>query len=184
MVTIDFYLCLFSTENAMLNSSQANKEVIMFLKKECMALTGLTSGQIDSLRKHNIISGECYHGNKCRFSWSELVEMKTIAKLREKVSLQKIREAKEFLKQINFTDDSLMNKRLVFLSKNIVLFDEKEDILITLTGKYKGQYVLTVVFCNDILKELREDCQKKILNFEKRLKDNNLPNIKSIVKAS
>lgn len=156
----------------------------MFSKNECITLTGLTAKQIDSLRSHKIVLGQTFNGNKCIFSWSELVEMKVISKLREQVSLQKIRQAKEYLKKIDFTDDCLRNKRLVCLSKDIILIDEKEDIFLTVTGKYQGQLVLSVVFCDEILKELRNDCENKILDFGKRLKENNLPDIRKIVKAS
>lgn len=187
MINIDFYLSSLCMENVTVKDNiELSKQNIstMFSKNECIALTGLTTRQIDSLRTHNIVKGQCFNGNKCEFSWSELVEMKAIAKLREKVSLQKIREAKNSLKNIDFNDNFLSNKRLVCLSKEIILIDEKEDILLTITGMYKGQTLLTVLFCDDILKELRTDCENKIIDFEKRLEKNNLPNIRRLIKAS
>lgn len=144
----------------------------MFSRSEAIALTGLTAGQLNYLDSVGIVCPEKPHIRKCSFSWEQILELRVISKLRKTISLQKIRDAKKFLEDIDFTENNLFNNKIVASDKEIYLVSDKEDFLVTISGKFKGQMAIkSVIFCDEIIKELYDigKNSNKVIDFEKKL---------------
>jgi hypothetical protein len=155
----------------------------MFNRKDAAKLSGLKPNQIDYLLRIGIVSAVKVSHKKLLFSWGDVLEMKCISKLREKVSLQQIKDAKKYLEKINFSDVSLRNKKIVCITNKLVLIDKDKDISYILSGKSKGQCLLTVVFCDEIIDDIEQFGQNNIVNFENKKDDNYIPKMQYLLTA-
>lgn len=159
----------------------------MFTRKESIVLSGLKGHQIDYLISVGILNPPTKISHKkILFSWGQIVEMRFIAKIRETITLQKIRDAKKYLDKINFDCEFLANRKIVVgHDGTLYLKKENEDILETISGKNKGQFALTqVILCNEVIKDLKQNRSTNILDFEKKLEESNVPNVRKLIKAS
>jgi hypothetical protein len=154
----------------------------MFNRKDAIFLTKLTRDQVDRLVKIGMINPTKVSHKKLLFSWSDILEMRFIYKLRQSVSLNKIREAKEMVK-INYDDDSLRSKKIVVLKNNLLLEDKEKDISYMLTGKNQGQTVLAVVYCDEIIEDLEQFGQNNIVDFQTKKDDNYIPKMRYSLSA-
>lgn len=161
----------------MKNKSFIN-ETNYFLRLEVLKITKVSKSTLGYLEKLELIKPIDRDGRKVYYDWYQLIEIKMIVKLREKVSLQTIRETIENLKMYcNHT--KLSNKKLVAYNNEIILLDKNEDlneiIATVMSGKNSGQFVLHQVLpMANIVNELLENGRNNIVDFDKRLKAENV----------
>jgi DNA-binding transcriptional MerR regulator len=72
-----------------------------FTRQETLALTGITSSRLSYLDRTGLVApvkfGNAKHPQVV-YSWEQVLEIKTIGRLREKLSLQEIRKVIDFLR--------------------------------------------------------------------------------------
>lgn len=146
-----------------------------FTRQEAIALTGITSGRLSYLDRTELIAPQKF-GNPKRpkvvYSWQQVLEIKTIERLREKLSLQEIRKVLHFLKQRNH-EPSLFVHRLVFVNSQLYLVEDIKDFgtkVLQASGKSQGQTVIYEVGAiGDIITELVKEAERnQVLDFDKR----------------
>ena len=75
-----------------------------FTRQETIALTSISSGRLSYLDRTGLVVPEKF-GNpqhpKVVYKWQQILEIKTIERLREKLSLQETRKVLDFLKSRN-----------------------------------------------------------------------------------
>jgi DNA-binding transcriptional MerR regulator len=109
---------------------------------------------------------------KVVYRWEQVLEIKTIERLREKLSLQEIRRVIEFLRAKNHKP-SLFAHSLVFVNSQLYLIEDVKDFGLTVleaSGKNKGQVVIREVGpVGDVITELYREAEKhQVLDFDKR----------------
>lgn len=137
-------------------------------RSEVIILTGFTYSQIDYLMNQGLINPEKV-GGLWRFTWEELIILRSIARLRDGCSLQKLREAIDFIAPHTGLSDH--HHRLI-ASQNEVYWipDTDRDIaqtLIHITGKNQGQ-ILASFTVADLVGDLWQVGESKIIDFPNR----------------
>ncbi|MFB2938362.1 hypothetical protein ACE1B6_24205 [Aerosakkonemataceae cyanobacterium BLCC-F154] len=122
----------------------------VFTRQQALYLTGLSSGQLSRLDNSGIVKPTKLGGENHRptvlYSLSQIWELRTIATLRQKLSMQEIKKVVEYLRMNKF-EPTLLGKYLIFCNKKLywITADELNEIVIELSGKNKGQVVLKAV---------------------------------------
>ncbi len=122
----------------------------VFTRQQALDLTELSSGQLSRLDKSGIVKPTKLGGNGHRptvlYSLNQILELRTIATLRKKLSMQEIKKVVEYLRKKNF-EPTLLGKYLIFCNNKLYWFtaDELGEKVIELSGKNKGQLVLKAV---------------------------------------
>lgn len=122
----------------------------VFTRQQALDLTGLSSGQLSRLDKSGIVNPTKLGGNGHRptvlYTLNQILELRTIATLRKKLSMQEIRCVVEYLRKKNF-EPTLLGKYLIFCNNKLYWFAANElgEKVIELSGKNKGQLVLKAV---------------------------------------
>lgn len=146
-----------------------------FTRQEALALTGISSGRLSYLDRTKLVLpikfGNPKHP-KVVYSWQQVLEIKTIERLREKLSLQEIRKVLEFLK-LKEHKPSFFLHSLVFVNSQLYLIEDLKDfgsIVLEASGKNQGQVVIQEVGpIGDTIAELWKEAQKHhVLDFDKR----------------
>lgn len=148
-----------------------------FTRQETLRLTGLTSNKLSYLDRTDLVKPKKIGNPKhptVIYSWEQILEIKTISRLREKISLQEIRQVINYLKQENY-DFSIFKMSLLFFNSKLYWVKDEDELrkkVIELTGKYRGQFVIhSVTPIGDIITELWEEAKKHhVLDFDKRAK--------------
>ena len=147
-----------------------------FTRQEALSITGITSGRLGYLDETGLISPQKF-GNPKRpkvvYSVEQIIELKVISRLRERLSLQEIRKVIDFLKSRNY-EQSLFNCNLVFADSQLYLIEDWEDfgmMVLKASGKNKGQIVIHEIGkIGEVLSDLRKEAEKhQVLDFEKRI---------------
>ncbi|MEQ8536551.1 MAG: MerR family transcriptional regulator [Coleofasciculus sp. D1-CHI-01] len=147
-----------------------------FNRPETIALTGISSSRLSYLDRTELIVPRKF-GNpkhpKVVYRWEQVLEIKTIERLREKLSLQEIRRVLEFLRVKNHKP-SLFAHSLVFVNSQLYLIEDVKDFGLTVleaSGKNKGQVVIREVGpVGDVITELCREAEKhQVLDFDKRI---------------
>lgn len=156
-----------------------------FTRQETIALTKTTSSRLAYLDRVGIVTPEKYGNTKkptVIYSWAQVLEIRAINDLREKVSLQTIREMIQYLDKNGF-EPSLKNKHLVAINGEILwVLPDWSDMprVMTLASKNSkagaGQFVLVVLpAIEDIIKAVWKTAESsKVVDFEsfkRRAKD-------------
>lgn len=148
-----------------------------FNRKETMALTGITSGKLSYWDETRLVSPQKF-GNPKKptvvYSWEQVLQLKLIDRLREKLSLQEIRKVLEFLIERDY-NSSLFECKLLFIGSELYLvenFEEFGKLILKASGKNKGQVVVREIEpFKTILAGLRKEAiANHILDFDKRIK--------------
>ncbi|MBC6434693.1 MerR family transcriptional regulator [Nostoc sp. HG1] len=87
-----------------------------------MALTGISSGRLSYLDRTELVVPEKFGNHqhpKVVYKWQQILEIKTIERLRQKLSLQEIRKVLYFLKSTNY-EYSFLNIVLFLLIHNFI----------------------------------------------------------------
>lgn len=146
-----------------------------FTRPETIALTGVSSGRLSYLDRTDLVVPMKF-GNpkhpKVVYSWHQVLEVKTIERLREKLSLQEIRKVVKFLNEQNHKSDFFSHK-LVFVNDQLFLIEDLREFglrVLEASGEGKGQVVIHEVGeIGDIIAELTREAKKHhVLDFEKR----------------
>lgn len=89
-----------------------------FTRQETIALTETTSSRLAYLEAKNLILPQKY-GNPKRptviYTWEQIIQIRAISHLREKIDLQTVRGIIKFLEQTNFNGE-YKNKHLVIIN--------------------------------------------------------------------
>ena len=146
-----------------------------FTRQETIALTGITSSRLSYLDRTGLVLptkfGNAKHPQVV-YSWEQVLEIKTIGRLREKLSLQEIRRVIDFLRAREHKP-SLFAHSLVFVNSQLYLIENVKDFGLTVleaSGKNKGQVTIQEVGAvGDIISELYQEAEKhNVLDFHKR----------------
>jgi DNA-binding transcriptional MerR regulator len=146
-----------------------------FTRQEAIALTGISSGRLSYLDRTGLVVPDKF-GNpkhpKVVYGWQKILEIKTIERLRERLSLQEIRKVLEFLKSKNYKPSFFIHS-LVFLNSQLYLIEDLKDfglMVLETSGKNKGQVVIHEVGpIGDVITDLYREAQKHhVLDFDKR----------------
>lgn len=147
-----------------------------FTRQEALSITGITAGRLSYLDETELVSPQKF-GNPKRpqviYSVEQIIELKVISRLREKLSLQEIRKVLKFLKDRNY-EQSLFNCRLIFVDEQLYLIENWEDfgtLVLKASGKNKGQVVIHEIGkIGEVISELKREAEKhRVLDFEKRI---------------
>lgn len=144
-----------------------------FSRTETCRLTGLKPHQLSYLDDSDLVKPQKIGGKRkpmVLYSFKQVVELRTIAKLRDKVSLQAIRTAIKFLQEQNLKFEELHKCLIAF--DNLVLLVATEDselILKQLSGQNQGQILMSINL-DDLLKEILVSGQD-ITDFNDRIAD-------------
>jgi DNA-binding transcriptional MerR regulator len=146
-----------------------------FTRQETIALTGIDSGRLSYLDRTQLVVPVKF-GNpkhpKVVYSWQQVLEIKTIERLREKLPLQEIRKILNFLKERDYEPAFFVHKLVLVNTKLYLIEDLREFGLSVLeaSGEKKGQVVIHEVGAiGDIMTELMREADKHhVLDFEKR----------------
>lgn len=148
-----------------------------FERQEVIAMTGAKPGNLSYLDSTKLVVPR-KDGNSKRprvvYSVEQVLEIKIIERLRERLSLQEIRKVLHFLREKNY-QPSIFSCNLVFIGKQLYLIENMNDFgvrVLEASGKNKGQVVIHEVgSIGDVIAELRNEArQKQILDFDKRAK--------------
>ena len=134
----------------------------MFSTQQAMKLTGLTHRKIMYILERKLINKETVRGKRTYFTFSELLELKIIGKLRKNCSLQQLSKLKVYLRDIGLTDN-LRDKNLLFDGNKMYLVHTKNttNFLIELTSKHQGQIVSPIILgMQQLIDELEENAVK------------------------
>lgn len=144
-----------------------------FSRSETMAITGISNGKLHYLEKKGIIAGLVLSDTGFRpakfYTFNHLVEIKTLLKLREKLSLQKLTEAKNYLESIGKTG-TFSDKVFILAGEDFSLVEKTGlgDYAVSLAGKHKGQLSMLLVDMNELITEIKTD-GNKVLDFKRRI---------------
>lgn len=155
-----------------------------FTRQETIALTKTTSSRLAYLDRVGIVEPEKYGNTKkptVIYSWAQVLEIRAINNLREKVSLQTIKDMIQYLDKTGF-EPSLRDKRLVAINGEILWvmpdWSDMPRVMTVASKKSKGlgQFVLVVLpAIEDLIKAVWETAQKSdVIDFEsfkRRAKD-------------
>jgi DNA-binding transcriptional MerR regulator len=146
-----------------------------FTRQETISLTGIDSGRLSYLDRTKLVVplkfGNPKHP-KVVYSWQQVLEIKTIERLRERIPLQEIRKVLKFLNDRDH-EPSFFSHNLVFVNEQLYLIEDLRAFGLTVleaSGDNKGQVVIHEVGAiGDIMNELLREAEKHhVLDFEKR----------------
>lgn len=146
-----------------------------FIRQEVLAMTGIKPGNLSYLDSADLVKPQ-KNGNPKRptviYSVEQVLQIKIIQRLREKLPLQEICKVLRFLQARNY-QPSLFNCNLVFIEKQLYLIEDTSDFgarVLEASGKNKGQIVIHQVgSIGDVIPELRREAyHHQVLDFDKR----------------
>lgn len=148
-----------------------------FARREVIIMTGAKPSNLNYLDSSGLVVPQrC--GNPKRplvvYSVEQVIQIKVIQRLREKLSLQEVRKILGFLAERNYAP-SLFECQLVLFDGQLYLIEDMKEFglkVLKASGKNKGQVVIHQIGkIGDVLSELREQAyESKVLDFEKRAK--------------
>ncbi len=147
-----------------------------FTRQETIVLTGISSGRLSYLDRTGLIVPQKFGNSKhpkVVYRWQQVLEIKTLERLRQRLPLQEIRKVLKFLENRNH-EPSFFVHNLVFVNSQLYLIEDLKDfglIVLEASGKNKGQVVIHEVGAiGDIISELVREAEKHhVLDFEKRM---------------
>jgi DNA-binding transcriptional MerR regulator len=146
-----------------------------FTRQEAIALTGVTSSRLAYLDRVKLVIPQKYGNSKkpvVIYSWEQILEIRAISNLRQKISLQTIRKIISFL-ELNGFDDQLKDKHLVTVNDEVYWvrsdWSDMPEVMKVASGKNNesGQFILVAIppFI-DISKSVWETAKKsKVIDF-------------------
>jgi hypothetical protein len=146
-----------------------------FTRQETIALTEIDSGRLSYLDRTKLVVpvkfGNSKHP-KVVYCWQQVLEIKTIERLREKLPLQEIRKVIKFLKARDY-EPAFFVHNLVLVNTKLYIIEDLREFGVTVleaSGENKGQVVIHEVGAiGDIITELMREAEKHhVLDFEKR----------------
>lgn len=154
-----------------------------FTRTETLALTGTTSNRLSYLDRTDVVVPQKY-GNPKKptviYTWEQVLEIRAISHLRQKISLQTVRKIIQFLQKSGF-DDCLRDKHLVVVNEEVYwVMGDWSDMpqvmkVADKKNKYKGQFVLIIIpqlacVIQDVWKEAKKSNIVDFESFKQRAK--------------
>ena len=144
-----------------------------------MRLTNLSSHQLSYLDKTELVRPKKFGNLKhpvVVYSWSQILEIKTIIRLREKLSLQEVRAVLDYLGKENYKP-SLFKMSLLFFNSKLYWVKDQDELrtqIVELTKGHIGQIILhTADPIGDVILEVQKEAQNhkdKVPDFDTRTK--------------
>jgi len=154
-------------------SKKTNEEIrpkkSVFNREQVMILAGVTSKQLSHWQKLGLISPylEQRKGNTrsaCFYTFSQLIKLKLISKIRKRISFQKIREIDYNLEE--FLEEKDLKDKLIVVFTNelkIIKRDELNDLAVNLIGKeLEEKAIYGILSMEDIYLEMVEAGKKEV----------------------
>ncbi len=146
-----------------------------FTRQETISLTGITSSRLSYLDRTSLVSPQKFGNHKhpkVVYAWKQVLEIKTIERLRENLSLQEIRKVLGFLRDRDY-ETKFFEHNLVFVNSQLYLVEDWQNFGLTVleaSGRKKGQVIIREVGAvGDVITELWQEAQKhQVLDFDKR----------------
>ena len=146
-----------------------------FTRQETISLTGITSSRLSYLARTSLVSPQKFGNHKhpkVVYAWKQVLEIKTIERLRENLSLQEIRKVLGFLRDRDY-ETKFFEHNLVFVNSQLYLVEDWQNFGLTVleaSGRNKGQVIIREVGAvGDVITELWQEAQKhQVLDFDKR----------------
>ena len=118
---------------------------------------------------------------KVIYTWEQLLQLKIIERLRERLSLQEIRKVIEFLKSRNYKP-SLFECKLVFLGAELYLIEDWQNfgmLVLQASGKNKGQIALQEIgIIGEVRSALEKEAEKHhIPDYDQRVRETPLATV-------
>lgn len=136
-----------------------------FSRQQAIKLSGLSSGQLSRLDRAYVVQPQKLGSNAhpvCLYTLIQVLELRTIAALRQNLSMQEVKKVIECLRKCKF-EPAFFSKFLLFCNNDLYWFDLSEisEAIVDLTRKNNGQIVLKIVHpigdsVTDLLKFLKE----------------------------
>lgn len=151
-----------------------------FTRQEVIAMTGAKASNLSYLDSTELVVPN-KQGNPKRptviYSVEQVLQIKIIQRLREKLSLQEIRKILKFLEDRKYKP-SLFECNLVLIEDQLYLIEDIEKFgaqilqVLKASGKDKGQVVIHEIGpLGDVIADLRREAHRhNVLDFEKRAK--------------
>ncbi|MBD2357029.1 MerR family transcriptional regulator [Tolypothrix sp. FACHB-123] len=154
-------------------------------RQETISITGVSSSRLSYLDSSKLVSPNKF-GNpkhpKVIYSWEQILQIKIIDRLRERLSLQEIRKVLEFLEQREYTP-SFFKCNLVFIGEQLYLIESWQDFglkVLEASGKNKGQLVIHEIGAiGEVIAELQAR-KNEVLDFDKRIKGTPLESLSAV----
>lgn len=146
-----------------------------FTRQEVMRMTGAKPGNLSYLDRTKLVE-PCKEGNPKRptsvvYTVEQVLQIKIIERLRERLSLQEIRRVLKFLADRGYKP-SLFNCNLFMIGNQVYLVENDCDLGIQVreaSGKNKGQIVIHDIGpIGDVIAELRKEGSEGVIDFPKR----------------
>lgn len=146
-----------------------------FTRQEAIALTGMKSSKLSYLDETELVKPQKI-GNSKRpkvfYSAEQILQLKVIQRLRERLSLQEIRKVIEFLEERNY-QHSIFECKLVFVDAQLYLIEDWEEfgrIVLKASHKNKGQLIIHEIGkIGEVLSELEKEAERNAVpDFKKR----------------
>jgi DNA-binding transcriptional MerR regulator len=146
-----------------------------FTRQETIALTGMKSGKLSYYDETQLVV-PAKHGNPKRpkvfYSAEQVLQLKVIQRLRERLSLQEIREVIGFLKERDYKP-TLFECNLVFVGTKLYLIENWEDfgmMVLEASGKGKGQIIIHQIGpIGDVISDLEHEAEESTVpDYKKR----------------
>ncbi|MDB9524865.1 MerR family transcriptional regulator [Oscillatoria sp. CS-180] len=145
------------------------RETVILTRTDCKRLTYLARTGVVVPARNQDAAGDVY------YSWNQILELRTIYRLRRQVSLQTIRKILAFLEGIG-SDRALYNKHLIIADGEVTWLKAGEDAIpqavqiATKANRHVGQIRLMSPFSLQD-KEFKSDLwrtspQSKVVDFE------------------
>ena len=138
----------------------------IFSRQQAIELSGLSSGQLSRLDKAGIIQptklGSTAHPTVL-YSLNQVLELRTLAALRQKLSMQEIKKVIDHLREHEF-EPTLFGKFLIFCNDELywITLNDLSEAIFKLSGKNKGQIVLKAVHpIGDVISGLQEEVKRR-----------------------
>lgn len=150
-----------------------------FTRQETLRLTGITSNKLSYLERTGLVIPASRTGHpkhpSVTYTFEQILQIKTIYRLREELSLQEIRKVLDYLERENYKP-SLFEMGLLFFNSKLYWVKDENALhkkIIELTGKYRGQIVMQKVDpIGDVFEELRQEAEKHhVWDFNERVKE-------------
>jgi DNA-binding transcriptional MerR regulator len=116
-----------------------NNVVTGFTRQEVADLCQINPSRLSYLDRAGVLSPQKFGNPKrpiCVYSWTQLLELKAIFKLREEVSLQTIRQLVDFLESVG-ASKTLQDKEIIICGEEIYWHTEEnlQKVLIQIKSK-------------------------------------------------
>lgn len=151
------------------------KSNYVFPRRDILKLSGLDSNALSYLEKTGIVEGKEDLTSKRTvkpkfYTFQQLIELRAIKKLRETISLQKLRVAKEYLKELGETD-YLGDKTIIAEDNKIYWIDTEKfsNFMLEIAGKNQGQFHFTFFTVSVVLEEIGEVAKEKEIDISHKI---------------